>query len=369
MKVSNNLSNNYSRNNRLTVNRNGYSNKASKDNVSFGSGGAKPYVVNLMNFIERNGFFAEFCILDFISLVAPRIAVGLDRDRDKTGKWNLKAGSEEARRELLSGPAIFLIPAAIMQGFKHLKPATFVPRDNMSKMTEVFKNMVTDTTTPEELKDSEKLTKKYASALFDDAFGEFEFENDTQARNGFRERFVEYLTTKDEKKGFFHRPTPEEKAAMSNNRFEELIKEINNKNLKASPLNPESLRILGLSAEEVADAAAKAAKGEKADYKGLTVPAQNLYTDFHNFVKDMIPTTAKESFKPENLKKTFTEFIDKTRNARKYARITATIMSFFAVGSFLLYLPKLYKVSNVSPAMDSAKRAQDSVNGGENENQ
>lgn len=369
MKVSNNLSNSYNRNNSLTVNRNGYGSKVSKDNVSFGSMSPKPYVVNLMNFIERNGFFAEFCILDFISLVAPRIAVGLDRDRDKTGKWNLKAGSEEARRELLSGPAIFLIPIGIMTGFRHFKPATFVPRDNMTKMTELFKGLVSDKTTPEELKDTDKLTKKYAGALFDDAFSEFEFENDAQTRKGFKDKFVEFITSKVEKKGFFHRMTPEEKAAMANNQFEELIKEINNKNTKAAPLNPESLRILGLSEKEIQEAAEAAANGKKAEYKGLTVSAQNLYADFHNFVNDMIPITTNESFKSENLKKTFTEFIDKTRNARKWTRITATIMSFAAVGSFLLYLPKLYKVSNVSPAMDSAKRAQESVNGGENENQ
>lgn len=355
MKVSNNLSNNYSRKNSLTVNRNGYGNKVSKDNVSFGSLSPKPLIVNLMNFIERNGFFAEFCILDFISLVAPRIAVGLDRDRDKTGKWNLKAGSEEARRELLSGPGIFLIPMGILAGFRHFKPATFVPRDNMTKMTEIFKGLVGDKTKPQDLKNTDKLTKDYAGALFDDAFGEFKFENDAQTRKTFRNNFIELLTTKDEKKpGFFHRATPEEQAAMTNNRFEELVKEINNKNIKTSPLNPESLRIKGMAQE-------------KADH--ITVAAQNLYTDFHNFVKDMIPTTAGQDFKAENLKKTFTEFIDKTRNTRKWARIAASIMSFAAVGSFLLYLPKLYKVSNVSPAMDSAKRAQDSVTGGENENQ
>lgn len=350
MKVSNNLSNNYNRNNSLTVNRNGYSNKVSKSNVSFGSMSPKPYVVNIMNFIERNGFFAEFCILDFISLIAPRIAVGLDRDRDKTGKWNLKAGSEEARREMLSGPAIFLIPAAIMQGFKHFKPATFIPRDNLEKMAEIYKALASDTTKPEVLKDADKLSKTYAGALFDNAFGEFEFENDTQARTSFKDKFVELLTTKDEKKtGFFHRKTPEEKAAMANNRFEELIKEINNKNTKASPLNPDAIRIFDLQDRQ----------------KYITVDAQNMHRDFHNFVSDIIPATVKESFKTENLKKTFVEFMDKTRGARKWARIAATITSFAAVGSFLLYMPKLYKVSDVSPAMDSAKRASD---GGENEN-
>lgn len=360
MKVSNNLSNNYSRSNRLVANQNGYSNRVSPKDVSFGMS-AKPIVVNIMNFIEKNGFFAEFCILDFISLVAPRIAVGLNRDRDQTGKWNLKAGSEEARRELLSGPAIFLIPATILQGFKYFKPATFVPRDNMEKMTEVFKRVVSNTTKPEELKKADDITKTYAGALFDDAFGEFKFENDTVTKKGFRDRFIEILTAKDEKKGFFHRMTDAEKAAMPSNRFEKLVKEINLKN-HIIPHDEESLRISGLTPEEIKTAAGKT------EYKSLTESASQFHGDFHNFIKDMIPTVTQQDFKTngtEGVKKAFDEFIKTVRTNRKWARIAATVTSFFAVGSFLLYLPKLYKVSNVSPAMDSAKRAAD---GGANEN-
>ncbi len=129
-----------------------------------------------------------------------------------------------------------------MQGFKHFKPATLFRETNLEKMAEIFKDTVGDSTKTEGLKDADKLTKTYAGALFDNAFGEFEFENDAQARTSFKDKFVELLTTKDEKKtGFFHRKTPEEKSCMANNRFEELVKEINHKTHKASPLNPEAI--------------------------------------------------------------------------------------------------------------------------------
>lgn len=378
MKVSNNLSNNYSRSNRLAIKQGAP--KIANSNVSFGAINPKAGVVNLMNFIERHGFFAEFLILDFISLIAPRIAVGLERDRDKTGKWNIKAGSEEARRELFSGPSIFIIPALIMQGFKSYNPATFIPKENLARMTEIFKSVVSDKTAPETIKNTEELTKTYAGALFDDAFKEFKLPN----REELRSEFIKRIMAQDKKpEGFINKV----KAfcgfieSHANNSFEELVKEINNKN-NVTPLNPESLRIEGQTAaaarvkakaavEAATDAAAKTKAEAEAGYKGITLSAQNLYKDFHNFVKDIVPTAAKD-FKAngtEGLKKAFGDFIDTVKTNRKWTRISASVLSFLAVGSFLLYLPKLYKVSNVSPAMDSAKRAQCAAeDGGENEN-
>lgn len=56
------------------------------DSVSFGAlpDNFKSKITKCLKTIGEKGFFVEFLIVDTISMLLPRVWVGLERDRDKT---------------------------------------------------------------------------------------------------------------------------------------------------------------------------------------------------------------------------------------------------------------------------------------------
>ena len=109
-------------------------------------------------------------------------------------------------------------------------------------------------------------------------------------------------------------------------------------------------------------------------FEKVTQSATDLYGDFHNYSKDIITKLTKQNFvtsNAENLKNNAKEFLEKVQKSRAHIKTATAVAGFFAVGTFLLYLPKLVQVSKTSPAMESAKRARkegEMEAGGANEN-
>lgn len=294
--------------------------KIAKSNVSFGSLGeaVKNQAVGLFKFIEKHGFFVEFLIVDTCSLVIPRILVGLNRDRDKTGKINYQAGAEEAGREVLSGPSMNLIPMGFIGLLSKVLSASHMSRSAITSFTD---NMKQITETNPGIKKKEELHQKLADGLFDDAFGEFELQN----KGDIKTEFSKLLTkaTNSQSKSEFKN----QKIA-----FVEYIKSINNKNTKSIPLNTKTIKL-----------------------KAGNTNAAELFEDFRDYSKDIIEKLIKTTDSPSK----FLEKIEKNRLNIKFA---SAITVFFAVGSFLLYLPKVYQRGKVSPAMKSAQRAEGGAN-------
>lgn len=304
------------------------------DSVSFGS--AKSGLVNIMDFIERKGFFCDFLVVDALSMIIPRVTIGLLRDRDKTGKINYKAGAEEAGREVISGPSMMLIPIGAMQVYKHFAPATHMSRDTLKALTTNMSKIIEANDKPEMLANKEHLNGKLANKLFDEAFSEFELDNKEQLKSKFSE-----LLNKSAKidKKFFGKNKEFKNAAAE---FENHIVEINNKN-KIKP--PTDSKIIKLN-------------------EGATIQAKGLFEDFHNYSRDVINKLTQKSFNKGVDAKAFLEKIQVNRSITKFAAATT---AFLAVGAFLLHLPKIYQVSKTSPAMESAKRAQkEATQGGAN---
>ena len=156
------------------------------DSVSFGS--FKSGFTKGVNKVASGNFFTEFLILDTLSMISPRVWIGLNRDKEKTGEYNLKAGAEEAGREVFSGPSIFLIPTAIMSIIKHYAPASHTSHDTLSAFTSIM-NEVTQEAKPETLKDKAAMDKKLAEKLFDKSFADFSL-ND---KNTLKSQFTELL--------------------------------------------------------------------------------------------------------------------------------------------------------------------------------
>ena len=337
--ISNNSYDKKSRTNKQ--NSFGKKNCTPPNNVSFGSlGGAiSDKAAGFFKFIEKYGFFVEFLIIDTCSLVIPRILIGLNRDKDKTGKINYKAGAEEAGREMSSGPSMNLIPMALLALVSKLKPASHMERETLTSLTNNMKEVVEGSV---DLKNKAKLNKKLAEKIFDNAFTPDKFNTEeAQEVKALKGKFVELLTgsTKVEKKLF-------KKEAFNNSakEFNKLVGHINNLGKEA----PENKSVISL-------------------IDGGSVGAKDLFEDFHNYSKDVIEKLTKTDF-AENIAKKSQDFLDKLKTNRLKTKTMSAITAFFAVGSFLLYLPKLYQRGKVSPAEESAKRAREEVLGGANEN-
>ena len=75
------------------------------------TGGFNPINVT-MDAINSGGYIASFFAQDCLGTIIPRIYEGANRNRDKTGEYNWAFARREALREILSGPCMFIIPAA-----------------------------------------------------------------------------------------------------------------------------------------------------------------------------------------------------------------------------------------------------------------
>ena len=289
-----------------------------KDEVSFGS--IKGAISHQMDVLGQKGFFAEFFIIDAISMITPRIIIGLGRDKEKTGKTNYKAGLEEAGRELISGPSMFLIPMGIFEAVKHFTPASKITAGSAKGLFDTMKSVVGEKPYVESLGDKEELSKKISNELFKSAFSEYSF----KGKDSYSDKFTELLNREGVKGRDAHKAHAEE--------LEKLVTEIKNKNVN----------------DKAATDAHKIKVGE------AEVTPKHLIEDFKNFKKDVITRFVDKSEKS----------LKEIQDSRKNIRTSAAILSFLAVGGFLLYLPRLYQRGKISPADESAKRARAEVEKG-----
>lgn len=322
----------------------GLNNQLTKDSVSFGSLGGvsdvlKGGATGLFKFIEKHGFFVEFLIVDTCSMIVPRILIGLNRDKDKTGKINYKAGAEEAGREILSGPSMNLIPMGIVALVSKILPASHMEKKTLKALNHNMSKVVDKTAN---LTEKEPLNKELAGKLFDDAFGDFNLKNKTELKDGFVSLLND--STKVKSKEF--------KTKLSE--FEEHVAKINKQNIGAEPL----------------DAKAIALTREIKDSKKIpaNISAKDLFEDFRDYSKDVIEKLTKTTL-TENGAGKAEGFFKKIQGSRANVKLATAVTAFLAVGSFLLYLPKIYQQGKISPAEESARRAQaEALKGGTNEN-
>lgn len=316
-----------------------------KSDVAFGStaGVLKDKSTGIFKWIDSKGFFVEFLIVDAVSLIAPRVWIGLNRDKEKLGHYNYQAGAEEAGREMTSGPSMNIIPMMILAIVSKLKPASHIDKDALQCLTHNMKDVIRNS---EGNMDSKTLHKKFADKLFDDAFGDF----DLDKKGDFKTKFSELLVNTEDLKprSTLGRLIDKLKGVKSNaydqavDEFEKLVISINNKNKKERTDNPKNITIKGQNGISYSDGAAE------------------FIHDFKDYSQDIISKFNHQNV-PKHESEKFFESITKRRVNIKYATAVA---AFFAVGSFLLYLPKLYQRGKVSPAGQSAMFAE----GGCNEN-
>ena len=89
-------------------------NQQKAKNQAFKSGALLNATANLMQGIEKQGYFLSFLIQDGIGMTAPRTWTGFQRDKEITGKWNLQEGKEVFLREGMTGPYIIAVAPAFL---------------------------------------------------------------------------------------------------------------------------------------------------------------------------------------------------------------------------------------------------------------
>jgi hypothetical protein len=344
-----------------------------QDSVSFHGAidACKDLTTGAFTKLASQGFFIEFLIVDTISMILPRALVGANRDREKTGEYNIKAAAEEFGREITSGPSMNLIPMAICLGFSSVWSATHMNKNTLRSLTN--NAIKTIAGRPEIVKDKTEINKALAGKLFDDTFGEHSFK-DGQATE-YKNRFIDLLVGSTEAKkkfpGFLNREH-NAKVEARVKEFETLIAKIHNtgtlmgkKGLKNGHIV--SGEIYPLDTSEIKLSTGQMQSGEKNVPVKASVNARELYTDFHNYSKDILTRLINKVGSTIN-KQTPAEILNELKRNRIILKLAAATAAFFAVGNFLLVLPKLYQQGKVSPAKESAKRAQAEVKGGNNDN-
>lgn len=310
-----------------------------KDSVSFGS---KNILTKCAETLVDGNFLVNFLVVDALSMIIPRILIGLGRDKDKTGKINYKAGAEEAGRELLSGPSMMFIPMGILAVYRHFSPASHMERNTLDAFTHSMSKVI------EKTKDKEQINKNLADKLFDGAFEDFNLDGKDELKTKFSELLNK--STSIEKKMFKNK-----EFNNTANEFEKLVALINNSIKNKAPDNS---KIISLDTG-VFD--------KKENKKIFTeIKAKDLFEDFRNYSKDIITKFKEKSFASST---DALHEIEKMKVKSNIVKMATGITGFLAVGAFLLRLPKIYQVSKISPAMDSANRAmKEASSGGTNEN-
>ena len=115
--------------------------------VSFGGAGM-PVVDGLIAFIEwmeNGGKAVEFTVIDCMSMIMPRTFQAYNRNSKELGHPNYKAGTEEAIREFLTGPSMFLISVMFMSTAQKLfGAATKIGFTNQDKFKETISDVAKD---------------------------------------------------------------------------------------------------------------------------------------------------------------------------------------------------------------------------------
>ena len=105
----------------------------------------------LMQAIENGGFAASFLIQDGLGMLTPRAITGFNRDREETGKINVKEGVEVLLRESITGPVMMATPFIVLGLLAAtVGRSTFTNTNLIKRMGKVFKNTVSQK--PENLK-------------------------------------------------------------------------------------------------------------------------------------------------------------------------------------------------------------------------
>ena len=173
-----------------------------------------------MQGIENKGYLMSFLIQDGLGMTFPRVATGFHRDKEQTGRYNIKEGIEVALREGLTGPfMISVAPAMLFLAGKFCKSA-----GNNTRLIKIIgnnlKSMVKDPGFDRTLlNNKEKFQKEFYRYNLE------KFYSDTVPNDKNKSETIEYLLNEMEKYNSKDKKVAKEAAANITNKINEKILE------------------------------------------------------------------------------------------------------------------------------------------------
>ncbi|MDD3435676.1 MAG: hypothetical protein PHC64_00835 [Candidatus Gastranaerophilales bacterium] len=353
----------------LSLPRTKFNRQMPNDGVSFGS--LKSGVSGAFDWIDSKGFFVEFLIIDALSMIIPRVLIGLNRDREKTGKINYKAGIEETGREVISGPSMFLIPMGILAAYRHLNPISQTKINNLSALNHNMGQVIDSVNDIRGFTNKEQLQKDLAGKLFDDAFGKLKLENKADLKTKFIDLLIASVEPKPKSKiGQWLKTkmvkllniTYADDFESAQKAFTDHVAFIYNRNKTETPTDLSGIKLTIQSDDVVKDI-----------QKTKDYTAGQLFADFHNYSKSILKKLTRKDFAQQVIevsRQGAKKLLETAKIRTSHFKLLTGLTGFLFVGVFLTNLPKLYMQGKISPAMESAKRAQGEAvaQGGTNEN-
>lgn len=276
-----------------------------KQNPAFGN-----FAVATMDAIERGGLFASFAVQDILGSCVPRTITGFYRNKDITGKYNYAEASEVSIREFVSSITMFLIPMGILAVAKRgIGRSCDVPAKFIKALGETLQKTAKDK--PADLK------KAFYNNAFTKMFLDSGIKNSQNQAAQFADKLIE-LESKDKK-------TYKQGIAELKDAFSVLKKE---------------------NSSDITEDFFKTTLKYGKESEGLM--AQSSFGNFVKYISDY----SHDAF--EAIKKNqgdVEEFIGKFNLKRAGTRLLANLTMALSVIGFYMYIPKLYTLHKVNPAL------------------
>ncbi len=253
----------------------------------------------------------EFCALDIVSTIAPRVYLGFKRNQEELGHPNYKVATEVALREFVTGPGMVLIPALFISTCGWLSgKAANLQFNTIDKLTNIFKGSAKN------IKNAANPAEEFYEAALKKAFNG---KNEISAENL---KFIKDKLADITNKAKPRKAKKDAKKAIAD-KLIELNKKIGLENLKT----PEEIDFgngLKIKASKVSDA--------------LTAYAGDIIKK----VKD------KNDFSEDAIKK-----VVKTPVRGRAICIASALIS---TAVFLWYTPKIYQRSKEYPGLEGLNK-------------
>ncbi len=298
-----------------TIQNNGYNNNNRKNNPSFGN-----LATGFATFLENNGFLAEFLSIDTTGMMVPRTAQGYCRNRKELGHLNYKAGREEMVRELLSGPAFFYVPMAVIAGSGILNgKAAKVEVPVLDNFGTLMKKTTVD------MKNAAVTKENFVNTVINEAFNPQEYTKERNLVDRLKELMLQTVEDKPAEEGiigkvkayFVH--SKEKKAARKE--AVEILTQLNKANGKFVD-----------GADTIMTA-------------GKTHNISQFMNDMSNYLSGFTKKAARTS-------EATTTFIENFHKSTRNLRYATNIAAIAALSAFLTIIPKIYQTGKDFPGKD-----------------
>lgn len=315
-------------------------------------------LVSSVAFIENNGFIGEFFTVDAFGMAGPRTIQAYMRNREELGHLNHKAGREEAIREVLTGPSLFIIPMGlVLISGKLFGRATKINVATMREFKKISKNVI------ENHSNIPKFNRQFYDEALSSIFTPHAKAADTngtaiisRTKNEIIEA-LEQLKNKELKKAEVKklRGSIIDKIIQMNHLFGVKVFTAEKGSVKiATNADVPTKFTNSLSPQNIA-------LGKKSEIKdGIETVENGISKTASDFIDDLINYTQDKDVKKiaSKTQKEAQDFLDKTHGNKEGIRKFLTTLSYASVGAFLYSIPMFYKRNKQFPGIDGLVEGQ-----------